>query len=197
MRTSCSNRRDEVLFEFFQNELTELKKLEDKGEIDLYSFDEMGVNLSPVVPYGWQQKGKTNRLSSLPSKNQTVVGFVNRACEFHGFLIDGAATAETTIACMDEFAKEIKKKTIVLIDNASIHKSKIVMHKIPEWREQNLYLQFIPAYSPELNFIERLWLEFKYRWLNKPSYFVSKEDLIMAIEVVILNIGNKYRINFD
>ena len=62
---------------FFKNEVKELMKQEDKGEIDLYSFNEMGVNLSHPVPYGWQEKGKTHRLSNIPSKNYTVIGFLN------------------------------------------------------------------------------------------------------------------------
>ncbi len=197
MRLSCSHKRDEQMFDLFKEEVKHLHAMEDSGEIDLYSFDEMGVNLSPVVPYGWQVKGETHRLSSLPSKNHTVVGFVNRACKFHGFMGNGAATAETTIACMNEFAEELTKKTIVLIDNASIHKANIVMEQIPAWRKKNLYLQFIPAYCPELNFIERLWLEFKYRWLNKPDYFESAEQLATAIEEIVSGIGKKYLINFD
>ena len=197
MRLSCSHKRDNVLFDFFQTELQELKKLEDKEEIDLYSFDEMGVNLSPVVPYGWQKIGKTHRLSNLPSKNHTVVGFVNRKCHFYGFRIDGAATAETTIKCIDDFVDQIQKKTIVLIDNASIHKAKCVKEKMREWAEKGLFLQFIPAYSPELNFIERLWLEFKHRWLSKPNYYNSIGGLTKAIDNIIRGIGTEYRINFD
>ncbi|WP_431733819.1 transposase [Chondrinema litorale] len=33
----------------------------------------------------------------------------------------------------------------------------MVKEKLSEWREKGLYLQFIPAYSPELNKIEILW----------------------------------------
>ncbi|BDD09217.1 hypothetical protein FUAX_16490 [Fulvitalea axinellae] len=197
MRVSCSHKRDKVLFDFFKTEIQELKKMEDEGEIDLYSFDEMGVNLSPVVPYGWQKVGKTHRLSSIPSSNHTVVGFVNRKCDFHGFRVDGAATAETTVACINDFVDQIEKKTVVLIDNASIHKAIFVREKMVEWAGKGLFLQFIPAYSPELNFIERLWLEFKHRWLSKPNYFDSIEELTKAIDDVIRRIGTKYRINFE
>jgi len=197
MRKSCYHKRDDVLFKFFKAELQKLKKLEDRGEIDLYSFDEMGINLSPVIPYGWQKIGETHRLSSVPSRNHTVVGFVNRKCHFYGFRIDGAATAETTMKCIDDFAQQVKKKTIVLIDNASVHKAKCVKDKMKEWKKKGVFLQFIPAYSPELNFIERLWMEFKYRWLSKPSYFSSVEELTKAIDNIIKGIGTKYRINFE
>ncbi|WP_431733784.1 transposase [Chondrinema litorale] len=38
-----------------------------------------------------------------------------------------------------------------------MHKAKIIKEKLVEWRQKGLYLQFIPAYSPELNKIEILW----------------------------------------
>lgn len=197
MRKSMKQHRDDVLFDFFRQELGLLHQMEEKGELDVYYFDETGINLAPVVPYGWQRVGETHQLSSLPSKNQTLVGFMNKSCNFYGFRFDGAATAATTVACMDQFAGTIKKKTVVVLDNATIHKAGKVTGKKAEWEEKGLFLQFIPAYCPELNLIERLWLEFKYRWLDKPSYFDSENSLLEAIDQVVRGIGTKYTINFD
>ena len=165
--------RDDVLFDFFKQEIELLHQMEEKGDLDVYYFDGTGINLSPVVPYGWQRIGETHQLSSPPSKNQTLVGFMNKSCDFYGFRFDGAATANTTVECMNQFAETIKKKTIVVLDNATIHKAGKVIENKAKWEEKGLFLQFIPAYSPELNLIERLWLELKYRWLDKPNYFDS------------------------
>lgn len=60
---------------------------------------------------------------------------------------------------------------------ASIHTAKIVQTKQEEWKAKGLTLYFIPPYCPELNLIERLWLELKYRWLDHPSYFESLNEL--------------------
>ncbi len=46
---------------------------------------------------------------------------------------------------------------ILLLDNSSAHKAKSL--KIPE----NIKLLFIPAYSPELNPMERLWKYIKFQ----------------------------------
>jgi transposase len=196
MRKSVKHKKDQTLFDFFKEELSLLHQQEEMGEIEVYYFDETGINLTPVVPYGWQKIGKTHRLSSLPSKNHTVVGFMSKSCRFYGFRFEGAATAATTVKCIEEFLKEIKKKTIVILDNASIHKAKMIREKIPEWKSKGLFLQYIPAYSPELNLIERLWEELKYRWLNKPSYFSSTEQLAQQIDDIVRNIGTKYMVNF-
>lgn len=159
----------------------------------MYYYDETGINLSPVVPYGWQKKGEAHPLASLPSSNHTVVGFMNKDCQFYGFRFVGAANAQTTIKCMDDFAEQITKKTIVILDNASIHKAQIVKQRQELWRNKGLYLQFIPAYCPELNIIERLWLELKYRWLVKPAYFDSLEQLANNIDDILDKIGSKYQ----
>ena len=122
---------------------------------------------------------------------------MNRPCDLHGFRFDGATTAKTRVACMDQFAEMINKKTIVILDNATIHKAGKVMENKAKWEGKGLFLQFIPAYSPELNLIERLWLEFKHRWLDKPNYFDSEDSLVDAIDQVVRGIGTKYTINFD
>ena len=44
---------------------------------------------------------------------------MNKKCDFYGFKFQGAATAETTIECMDEYVDTIHKKTVVILDNAS------------------------------------------------------------------------------
>ncbi|MEG4015797.1 MULTISPECIES: hypothetical protein [unclassified Microcoleus] len=58
-------------------QLEELKRLDDRGEIDLYYFDEAGFCWIPCVPYGWQNIGK---YLAIPSRRQpmNVLGIMNR-----------------------------------------------------------------------------------------------------------------------
>ena len=49
MRNSLCSNRDEDLFRFFEKELQLLRKQAVKREIDLYFFDEVGLNLKPMV----------------------------------------------------------------------------------------------------------------------------------------------------
>lgn len=196
MRRSVKHLRDQQMFELFQSELSILHQQEGEGKIDVYYFDETGINLKPVIPYGWQKIGKTHQLPSVPSKNITVIGFMNKQCDFHGFRFTGAATALTTIECFNRFAESITKKTIVILDNASIHKAKNVKEKMPEWKSKGLFLQFIPPYCPELNLIERLWKELKYEWINKTAYFNDLEQLSAYVDEVLSKIGSEYTINF-
>lgn len=165
--------------------------------MDVFYLDQTGLSLTPVVPYAWQPIGEQIPLACQPSQNLTVVGLMNKACQFHGFRFEGAATANVIIRCIDEFIETITKPTIIILDNASIHTANIVQATREKWKDQGLTLYFIPPYSPELNLIERLWLELKYRWLGQPSYFESLNELRDALDEVLALIGTKYRITFD
>lgn len=116
MRRSLKQKRDEVLFAFFQQELEHLHKLEAEGEIDVFYFDEAGVNLTPVIPYAWQQKNERYELPSRRSQNLTILGFMNQQSQCHSFLFEGAANSEIVMACMEAFAEQLRKKTVVVLD---------------------------------------------------------------------------------
>lgn len=195
MRRSLKQKRDEALFNFFKQEIKELHQLEAQGEIDVYYFDEAGVNLTPVIPYAWQQKNQRYELPSVRSQNLTVLGFMNLKSQCQSFLFQGAADSEIVITCMDEFVQQITTKTIVILDRASIHTSNKMQQRTKQWQKQGLYLQYLPAYCPELNLIEILWKHVKYYWLDVSAYqnmAALKEQLIEVLE----NVGSKHRITF-
>jgi len=50
-----------------------------------------------------------------------------------------------------------------------------ILSKIEEWRRRQVYIQFLPAYSPELNIIEALWKHCKYRWLSFNDWLSQKK----------------------
>lgn len=195
MRRSLKHNRDEVLFSFFQQEIRELHQLEAQGEVDVYYFDEAGVNLTPVIPYAWQQKNQRYELPSVRSQNLTILGFMNLQSQCQSFLFEGAANSEIVMACMDEFAEQITRKTIVILDRASIHTSKKMQQQAKQWQKQDLYLQFLPAYCPELNRIEILWKHVKYYWLGLSAY-QNMATLKEEVTEVLENIGSKYHITF-
>lgn len=66
------------------------------------------------------------------------------------------------IECVDDFASRLERKTVMILDNASPHRSVLFEGRLAGWRAQGLYTQYIPAYCPELNRIECLWKQLKY-----------------------------------
>ncbi|MGB0521517.1 MAG: IS630 family transposase, partial [Flammeovirgaceae bacterium] len=130
------------------------------------------------------------------SKNMTILGFMNQENKLFSYAFEGAATSEVVIKCMDDFCKQITKKTVIILDNATIHKSNLVKSKMKEWKQKGLWLQFIPAYCPELNLIELLWKQLKYKWTRKEHYN-SFEQLWTNVCQILKNVGTEYRINFS
>jgi len=168
---------------------------EKDGLVDLYYFDESGFSLVPEVPYAWQDKGTQICLPSSKSKRINVVGFMNKDSGLTPFVFESSVTSEVVVACFDSFAESITKQTIVVIDNASIHHSELFNSKIGDWEKKNIFLLYLPPYSPELNKIEILWKHIKYYWLSFDAY-KNFESLRENLNDVLCNVGRKHRINF-
>lgn len=66
-----------------------------------------------------------------------------------------------------------KEYKIIILDNGSFHKAKRLI--VPE----NIYLVFLPSYSPELNPAEKIWAKIK-RQL-KLKHFKTLNDLIDCV----------------
>ncbi len=195
VRKSLHGKRNDEKFEEALEAINKLMAQADSGEIDFYYFDESGFTLEPCVPYAWQEIGKTIEIPSAKSRRLNVLGFVNRECHFESYVIEGSVNSEVVISCFNEFSKNLNKKTVVLIDNASTHTSKAFLNNIDGWEGQNLFIQNIPPYSPELNKIEILWRKIKYEWLNFSAY-ESFASLKENLNHILANIGLEYHINF-
>ena len=63
------------------------------------------------------------------------------------------------------------------------------------WQEKNLFIFFLPTYSPHLNKIETLWHKTKHEWLKAEDYS-SFQKLKNAIRGIFNQVGEKYKTNF-
>jgi hypothetical protein len=72
--------------------------------------------------------------------------------------------------------------TVVVLDNAGLHRSKDVRAARAELRTRRIYLYYLPPYSPELNDIERLFRTIKHHDLPERTYptFDALEDAVVA-----------------
>jgi hypothetical protein len=158
IRKSCRHLRDPIAYAFFKGEVQSLRAWAATGEIDLCYGDEMGVSRQAVVPYGWQPVGKSEAyVPATPSGNLTTLGFFYEDNRLESYVQQGAMSSAMLVECVTDFACRLTKKTILILDNASTHTSLLFRSHLAEWRKQGLYIQYIPAYCPELNRIECLW----------------------------------------
>lgn len=194
-RLSLKSKRNEEQFRCKQNEIESLKELEDSGYIDLYFGDQSHFGLTPNVPYAWQTKGSPILLPASKGKYLNVVGMMTRKKKFYFEILETTFNSDRIICFMDRFVEQTVKKTVVVLDNSPIHKSKKFMSKIEEWKRKDVLIYFLPPYSPELNLIEILWKRIKYQWLNFDAY-KSFQKLKENLNFILNNFGKKYDIKF-
>lgn len=196
VRKALKSLSDPIAFAKAKRELKALQKQEEQGKIDLYYFDEAGFSLDPTVPYAWQEPKSAIELPARRYGRINVLGFMNRNNDLHPFMFEESVHTGVVIACFDAFCQTVTKKTLVLIDNASIHRSEEFEDRIPDWKKQGLIIKYLPLYSPELNLIEILWRRIKYTWLPFSAY-ACLNALSEALGDILSQVGSKYQITFD
>lgn len=195
MRKINKRKRNQAAFLQAKTEIDALHAQEARGEIEVYYFDETGFNLTPEIPYAWQPKGKTIGIPSGKSKRLNVLAFCSKKLDFYQRTVQGYVDSQIVIEFFDEFSLKIEKKTVVIIDNASIHTSHKFKKELKKWERKGLHVKYLPTYSPELNLIEIVWRFIKYSWLPLDAY-LSFKNLKSSLENVLNGIGTKYQITF-
>ena len=109
-------------------------------------------------------------------------------------------TAQFVIESIEALLPQLSGPTVLVLDNASVHRSKLVKAKRKEWKQREwkqkgLRLLFLPPYCPHLNLIETLWRQTKYRWLDCEAYR-NFETLCRSVTDILAQVGTKYRISF-
>jgi transposase len=178
-----------------QLELETLQQLEAQGELDLYYLDEAGFCLIPTIPYGWQLMGQSEGIESQRSQRLNVLGLMSRANHLHSYVSTQTITSEVVIACIDSFFPVVNKRTVIVVDQSSVHTSDAIHDKLEEWPQRNIEIFKLPTYSPQLNLIEILWRFIKYEWIEISAYR-SWQSLVNYVEKVLREFGDNYVINF-
>jgi transposase len=195
VRKSLKSLRDPEEFTKCQRELEALQKQEDQGKIDLYYFDESGFTLDPYIPYAWQEPGTVIEIPAAKGTRINIVGLMNRKNDLHPYMFEQSINTSVIVACLNDFCQKIKKKTMVVMDNSSIHTSEEFEDYIAQWKKKGLHIKYLIPYAPELNLIEILWRHIKYLWLPFSAY-QCMEALREALEHILKEFGSKYQITF-
>ena len=104
-------------------------------------------------------------------------------------------TADKVADILDRFSFRIKKDTFLVLDNAKIHRCKLINELRPIWEKRGLFLFFLPPYSPHLNIAETLWRILKGKWL-RPAGYMYTESLLYDTNRALAALGTELYINF-
>ena len=177
--------------------MKDLWRLAENDLIDLFFSDESGFQLVPNLPYGWQPTGEYVRMMPRKGKTMSVFGLLALDNRLVSYTTQECTNAAFIIQCLDDFVTKIKKPTVVIMDNAPIHRAKAMMEKRKDWEDKDLFIFFLPRYSPHLNRIETLWRKAKYEWL-KPEDYKSWRTLTRAVKNILASFGSEqYQIEFS
>ncbi len=149
--------------------------------IDLWYMDETGIEGDPRPRRRWIQRGKKGRvIKNGDHIRMNVTGMVcPRTGQFYALEFTHSDT-EIFQVFLDHANADVTRerpRNLLIMDNASWHKSKSLDFGAFE-------PVFLPAYSPDLNPIERLWLILKAEWFTD---FVAKtrEALMDRLDIAL------------
>ena len=148
------------------------------------------------VPYGWQFKDEDVFVPARKAARLNLFGFISRNNEYHGFTAQENITQDKIVSYLDEFSKSITQKTVLVLDNASVHRGRKVKEKREEWAERGLFVFYLPPYSPQLNIAETLWRILKGKWI-KPQAYQNAQILFDTTNRILEGIGKDYIVNFS
>ncbi|CDG15953.1 putative transposase [Xenorhabdus doucetiae] len=167
------------------------------GHYRLVYFDEAGFAASPPVQYGWSPRGKPHETEPQEHDRRSVLGALNYTDNTLFYqTTSGSITRDDVIDFLEQLAQQGDNRlTFLVLDNARIHHG--IEEKIRNsWlREHNLFLFYLPAYSPELNLIEIVWKQAKYHWRRFITW--TQETMENELNTLLGGYGNQFAINFS
>jgi transposase len=141
----------------------ELEGLLQKPDTVVYFTDATHPSHNTQPHYGWIKKGKEKQIAANTARKRlNLQGAVHVGSSIKA-LVHPAETINSQ-SVIDLYVSLLKshrqKKIVVICDNAPYHRSGLLQ----EWLQQHprISQKFLPAYSPNLNLIERLW-----KWMKK------------------------------
>ncbi len=148
--------------------------------VQLWCEDEVHFQRHSSLIRMWAPKGKQPRVLS-PSVRHKV-GFFGALNLKTGQLVTQEAptfSAQTFGEFIRYLLQSTQDKIFLILDNARWHRSKDLKEFFETNRERLVFI-FLPAYSPELNPIERVW-RITRRKVTHNRYFISTEDLRLVL----------------
>lgn len=189
MRKAPALASESVFAQAKENDLELLKLWAKVGAICLKYLDESGCCCESNTEYAYSQCGKQKRVHQRQRRGRRVNiwGVWQPHLEFDYALMMGSLKTETFLKLMNWQAakaeahlKSTGQLTVIVLDNASVHRSRLTREHMAIWQQQGLLLFFLPPYSPQLNRIEDQWLHLKRDELAG-QVFEDEFELAMAI----------------
>jgi len=94
------------------------------------------------MPYAWQEAGRVRDIPATTGSRINVLGLMNRKHRLYPSLFDQSIHTSVVVACLNHFCKKIKKKTVGVMDNSSIHTSEEFEEHMAQWKKKGLIIKY-------------------------------------------------------
>lgn len=152
--------------------------------------------MQSCCPYGWQFKDEDVFMPSSKGKGLNLFGLLSRTNDFLFETTTGKIDSPFIIQKIEALAFSIQKLTVVVLDNARVHKSKRFQEHRDIWEKRGLFIFYLAPYSPHLNIIELLWRKLKYEWV-KPEDYLEEDKLFYTVTQALAAVGRDLTIDFS
>lgn len=148
---------DVVAQEDFMEKYTELKTSVSPDEPIIFG-DGVHPTMATKISHGWIKKGTEKHVKTTASRTRLNIfgsirlGDLDETLTSQYETINGESIIDFLYKLRAQYSDY--KRIHFILDGAGYHKSKIVTEKA---KELNIKIHILPAYSPNLNPIERLW----------------------------------------
>lgn len=169
------------------------QKAKDK-ELILAYVDETGFDEVHPNQYAWSPKGERHLIQADRGSRLNVIGAMLSTGQLYSTKVWGKTNSEVFAAFIDSLVNYVGKPLTIVLDNASIHTSKLMKNVMAALKEKSVSFYLLPAYSPELNRIERLWHKMKYTWMSAKRR--TKVILEQDVAEILDGFGEKFKFEF-
>jgi transposase len=122
----------------------------------IYFIDESGLSERPCRARTWAPKGETPVLQySFGWKQLSVIAGAS-FWHFYFRLYPSAIRTPQVIEFLKALQAAIGKKLLIIWDRLQAHRSKLVGDYVESQRGR-IAFEYLPAYAPEMNLVERIW----------------------------------------
>lgn len=141
----------------------------------VYFIDGVHPQHNTMAAYGWIKKGEERKLQTNSGRQRVNLHGAINIETLDVEVVEGEkVNSESTVELLEQIERScpLASAIYIILDNARYHYSKVVKEYLNRSR---IKLVFLPAYSPNLNLIERLWRLFKKKILYNRYYEKFKD----------------------
>jgi transposase len=142
---------------YLRNKYPRIAALARRMNAEIWFGDEAGISLDDPCGRTWGACGKTPVINVPYNKSRVnIISAVSTRGDLKFKIVDGNVNDSAFIDFLEGLVEDCKRPIVLIMDNASFHKTAAVRGFVKAYREC-IRMFFLPPYSPELNPDESVW----------------------------------------